>query len=118
MTCSTLALLVSLGSLHVNAPQGINNINPGLIASCDHLEAGAYYNSQRRVSFYAGYVNDWLRAGWVTGYSLAPVLPQVALHHAVGWFDVNAMAVPRLDGDHHVQGLEGVLSLSLEWRIR
>lgn len=90
-SCLALSLLVHVGSVHQQP--GYNNVNPGLGISCAYTEnvsisTGIYYNSQRRMSAYAGAEYSipliaGFRAGMVggvaTGYALAPIVPTAAL---------------------------------------
>ena len=87
---SCLSLLVAL-SLHVGLEGNYNQIHPH--ARCDitdNVIAGAYYNSERNISAYAGYkfelpFESELEVGLVTGYSGAPVVPSMRLTKA-GWY--------------------------------
>ena len=56
---------------------GLNEINPGIIAKDEQLVAGAYYNSFKRASVLAGGYKQWEHNDWeyglvyggVTGYN-------------------------------------------------
>lgn len=80
---------VHLASLHAPAREH-NNINPGVyVRSEAGWMAGAYYNSQRRMTVYAG--REWALGGpWAvqtalaTGYTYAPIVPVVGLTYSIG----------------------------------
>lgn len=60
-----------------------NNNTPGAYVITDKMwAAGAYYNSHRKMSVWAGYQFDWkyggVLVGGVTGYPKYAVLPMVA----------------------------------------
>ena len=64
---------VHAGSVHVPSGAYQNNFNPGMyLRTDDGVTVGAYYNTLRRVSFYAGYTVEYgpvgLLGGLVTGY--------------------------------------------------
>ncbi len=84
-SASTLGL--HIGSQHFPA-KDFNNANPGMYYIADSgATVGGYYNSERKLSLYAGYTYDYgpfrLQAGVITGYS-RPVLPMVAPSVALG----------------------------------
>ena len=92
MTCTAAALLAL--SIHA-LPGDYQSIHPGAAVQCDRFIAGAYYNSENRMSAFAGV--EWplterlfLEAGLVTGYDAHPVLPLARLSYAVSdhmrWF--------------------------------
>jgi hypothetical protein len=80
-------LMPSVVGLHVasaHTQSGYNGINPGVYARWDSgLTAGAYFNSERRGTVYAGWT--WVDAedrfsvtlGGATGYARATVVPMV-----------------------------------------
>lgn len=77
MTCAALILGLHLATAHVRTD--LNNYNPGVYARCDAYVAGAYYNSVRRTTVYAGYVFPVgpvdVMVGAATGYgALRPIL--------------------------------------------
>ena len=62
-----------LGGMHFPSASYQNNINPGMyVRTDDGLTLGAYYNTLRRVSIYAGYTYEFgpfgLMGGVITGY--------------------------------------------------
>lgn len=75
------AVGVHIASYH--APAGdFNNYNPGLYLRLNNgFTAGAYYNSERHTSAYAGYTHEWGRlavtVGAITGYRRTNVMPMV-----------------------------------------
>ena len=97
---------------------GLNGINPGAYIRTERgLTAGAYRNSERHNSVYAGYTvstpNPWgecsMTLGLVTGYeagTLPLALPSVRLGY------VRLTALPRA---HKGQGSAGI-HLSMEWQ--
>lgn len=90
------AVGLHLGSQHYPA-KGQNNVNPGLyVRSADGWTAGAYHNSHRKLSAYAG--RTWDRdfygirpavtLGVITGYRhavLPMLIPSVATPAIDGW---------------------------------
>lgn len=76
-----------IGSQHYPA-KDFNNANPGVYYISDQCwTVGAYYNSERKQSVYAGKSWDFgpfrLQAGLITGYS-RPVLPMLAPSVSLG----------------------------------
>lgn len=70
-----------IGSHHFPAYQ-YNNVNPGgYVRMSSGMTYGAYYNSERKFSVYAGYTMDWgpfsLTAGLITGYQGKAVVPML-----------------------------------------
>lgn len=64
---------IHVGSAHVPGGAYQNNFNPGVyLRTDDGITIGTYYNTLRRVSFYAGYTVEYgpvgLLGGLVTGY--------------------------------------------------
>ncbi len=117
---------VHVGSVHF--PQNnFNNVNPGLYVAGSinnvpvlpdgRYVVGAYYNSERKGSLYAGFiypVTEYVDVvlGAITGYSAAPILPLVApsLHFPImGAWSGRVLYVPKIEksGAH-------VIHLSLE----
>lgn len=65
---------VHIGSHHFPSYE-YNNVNPGVyVRMTSGMTYGTYYNSERRVSVYAGYTKEWGRwavtVGAVSGYSM------------------------------------------------
>ena len=81
---SDLTIGVHAYTYHFDKSQNYNNYNPGLYLEYQGWIAGAYYNSERAPSAYAGYTfkavfGSWIdvTVGAVTGYERAAVLPLV-----------------------------------------
>ena len=75
------AVGIHLGSHHFPA-RDFNNFNPGAYVRWSNgITAGAYYNSERRTSVYAGYTYDWgpvaVTVGAITGYKNDKEMPMV-----------------------------------------
>lgn len=109
---------IHLGSQH--SKPGFNDVNPGLYYRADDgATVGAYHNSLRRTSVYAGYtlvgdtpipeVSYSLGLGVITGYT-KPVMPLVApsLHYG----PVRVTFIPNTK-----QTGAAVLHLSLEFKL-
>ena len=90
---------IGLHVASVHSEPGFNNVNPGVYYRHNGFTVGAYYNSMRRLSTYAGYtietsgrVTFALTAGVVTGYPSRPIqpllIPSVAYH-----FNSNAVRI-------------------------
>ena len=96
-----------------------NNVNPGIYyRDSSDITLGAYYNSERKTSFYLGYTLDnetypvSLTVGAITGYKRAKVLPLVvpSLHSGkiFGENRVRLSLIPRIGYN------PAVIHLSLE----
>jgi hypothetical protein len=72
LTCTALALGVSLGSYHLNRDYPFHETNPGAYAICDDWIGGAFRNSFGRWSVHAGRVFKLgpvdIEVGLATGY--------------------------------------------------
>lgn len=80
-----------IGSVHLPA-RDFNNANLGLYLRTERgITAGAYYNSERRMSVYGGYTHEWgpvgVTVGLITGYQRAAVLPLVVPSVRLGRID-------------------------------
>ena len=78
--CCIAAVGLHLGSAHVGHQpvDNLNPVNPGVYVELrSGWTAGAYYNSVRRTSVYAGY--QWLGPAW------GPVRPAVTLGAITGY---------------------------------
>ena len=68
-------------SLHMGLEGDYNEIHPHVRYNDQNYIAGVYYNSESRVSFYAGkrweYNDFGLEAGAVTGYPQSSIMPYV-----------------------------------------
>jgi hypothetical protein len=79
------AQTLGLHTISAHASGGMNNFNPGaFIRSADGYTLGGYWNSERRLSLYAGRsftvashgpLSADITLGAITGYRAAPVLP-------------------------------------------
>lgn len=76
LSCSAHAATVGvhIGSAHYPGASYQNNFNPGMyVRTDDGITVGAYYNTLRRTSVYAGYTLEYgpfgLLGGVVTGYT-------------------------------------------------
>ena len=87
-------------TLHLGFEGDYNGVHPQIRYNEQNYIAGVYYNSESRVSFYAG--KRWehnrfgLEAGAVTGYPQADVMPFVR-----GTYD-NFFVAPAVEGDDTV----------------
>ena len=81
-TCLSLLLAVST---HLGLEGDYNNIHPHARCTVDNWITGAYYNSERTVSYYIGQQYGNLEVGLVTGYSSYDVLPMIR-YIKNGWF--------------------------------
>lgn len=115
------AVGVHVGSQHF-PKQDFNNFNPGVYVQFEAAEtawvAGAYYNSERRPTVYAGWnysVTPWLDVtlGGATGYRW-PVTPAIipSVHFPVT-DNVHARVafIPRFE-----KSGSNVVHLAMEWR--
>jgi hypothetical protein len=113
-----------LVSQHLNPelgpPAGYNNVNPGAYLRTDAgWQAGGYWNSHRKPTFYAGKVwtlaqgENWDAGAMVaaaTGYPAGSVVPLLAA--SVRYGALRLTATPRI-GDK----ASAVLHLSAEWSL-
>ena len=81
-TCLSLLLAVST---HLGLEGNYNNIHPHARCTIDNWITGAYYNSERTVSYYIGTTMANFEVGLVTGYSSYDVLPMIR-YIKNGWF--------------------------------
>lgn len=115
LSCSAQAATfgVHLGSAHYPKGSYQNNFNPGMyVRTDDGITVGAYYNTLRRTSVYAGYTFEYgpvgLLGGLVTGYqpklidsvnygqgkTLTPMLAMSLRLPPLGGFKPMVMLVP------------------------
>ena len=111
-----------LGSYHPQHPADrprYNDLNLGAYYRADDgWQVGAYFNSIRRPSVYAGWtwshdvgaVSVGLLAGLVTGYRAGPILPFAAPSVAVGAWRLSFVPATRFGAS--------VFHLSYEWSAR
>ena len=121
---------VHMGSAHYPGGSYQNNFNPGVyLRTEDGITVGAYYNTLRRASVYAGYTYQYgpfgLLGGVVTGYqpklingltygqgkALTPMLALSLQLPAMGGFKPMVMLVPPF------QSSPAVLHLAFEHRF-
>ena len=81
-TCLSLLMAIST---HLGLEGDYNNIHPHARCTIDNWITGAYYNSERTVSYYIGQQYGNLEVGLVTGYSSYDVLPMIR-YIKNGWF--------------------------------
>ena len=81
-TCLSLLMAIST---HLGLEGNYNNIHPHARCTVDNWITGAYYNSERTVSYYIGQQYGNLEVGLVTGYSSYDVLPMIR-YIKNGWF--------------------------------
>lgn len=105
---------VHLGSWHSNKDaqgRSYNGVNPGLYARWDNgATVGSYYNSERRMTAYAGWTFEtpqWHRltaavtAGGIVGYKKGPMIfaiPSAAVH-VTERTAVRVSFVPKMEKD-------------------
>jgi hypothetical protein len=85
MLCTALAIGLHLGTYHFDASKGYNDFNPGAYVVCDGWTSGAYRNSERKPSVYAGKTFAFsgfdVTIGAVTGYRRAALTPMLVPSH-------------------------------------
>ena len=89
-TCLSLLLAVST---HLGLDADYNNIHPHARCTIDNWITGAYYNSERNVSYYVGRKISNFEIGLVTGYNSYDVLPMIR-YIKDGWFVAPAYEKP------------------------
>ena len=96
MNCAAILAL----SAHLALPGEWNEVHPGVQCDAGNWIGGAYYNSESKLSVFAGYDFGWLEAGLVAGYSGGPVLPMVRITYDVtDNLSVYASPAVTVDGD-------------------
>ena len=73
-------------SAHLGLAGEYNSIHPYVETSRDNIVAGAYYNSENKISLFAGIdyklgENTSMRAGVASGYSRLGLVPMFKLTH-------------------------------------
>lgn len=89
MLCAALTLGYHIATAHdasLQARSQMNELNPGVYAQCDTIVVGAYFNTVRHTSVYAGKSIQLARGldlviGGVTGYKVAPVVPMAMVSY-------------------------------------
>ena len=90
-TCLSILLAVST---HLGLDADYNNIHPHARCTIDNnWITGAYYNSERNVSYYVGRKISNFEIGLVTGYNSYDVLPMIR-YIKDGWFVAPAYEKP------------------------
>ena len=73
-TCLSILLAVST---HLGLDGDYNSVHPHVRCSTDNWITGAYYNSERNISYYVGKKISNFEIGLVTGYNSYDVLPMI-----------------------------------------
>ena len=73
-------------SMHMGLSDSYNSVHPHIGIEQDGFIAGAYYNSEYKISTYAGYkfdlgYNSTVELGAVTGYSSGDILPMLKYNY-------------------------------------
>ena len=81
-TCLSILLAVST---HLGLDDNYNSIHPHARCTVDNWITGAYYNSERNMSYYVGRKTSNFEIGLVSGYNSHNVLPMLRYIND-GWF--------------------------------
>ena len=81
-TCLSILLAVST---HLGLDNNYNDVHPHVRCTIDNWITGAYYNSERNISYYVGRKISNFEIGLVTGYNSYDVLPMIRYINN-GWF--------------------------------
>ena len=81
-TCLSILLAVST---HLGLDNNYNDVHPHVRCTIDNWITGAYYNSERNMSYYVGRKISNFEIGLVTGYNSYDVLPMIRYINN-GWF--------------------------------
>ena len=81
---SCLGLFLAL-SMHVGLEEDYNSVHPHARCTTDNWVTGAYYNSEKNMSYYIAKTISNFEIGLVTGYSSYDVLPMIRYIND-GWF--------------------------------
>ena len=81
---SCLGLFLAL-SMHVGLEADYNNVHPHARCTTDNWVTGAYYNSEKNMSYYVAKTISNFEIGLVTGYNSYDVLPMIRYIND-GWF--------------------------------
>ena len=73
-TCLSILLAVST---HLGLDNNYNDVHPHARCTIDNWITGAYYNSERNMSYYVGRKISKIEIGLVTGYNSYDVLPMI-----------------------------------------
>ena len=81
-TCLSILLAVST---HLGLDNNYNDVHPHARCTIDNWITGAYYNSERNMSYYVGRKTSNFEIGLVSGYNSHDVLPMLRYIND-GWF--------------------------------
>ena len=81
---SCLGLFLAL-SMHVGLEGNYNSVHPHARCTTDNWVTGAYYNSEKNMSYYVAKTISNFEIGLVTGYNSYDVLPMIRYIND-GWF--------------------------------
>ena len=81
-TCLSILLAVST---HLGLDNNYNDVHPHVRCTIDNWITGAYYNSERNMSYYVGRKISNFEIGLVSGYNSHNVLPMLRYIND-GWF--------------------------------
>ena len=81
-TCLSILLAVST---HLGLDNNYNDVHPHVRCTIDNWITGAYYNSERNMSYYVGRKTSNFEIGLVSGYNSHDVLPMLRYIND-GWF--------------------------------
>ena len=81
-TCLSILLVVSA---HLGLDGDYNSVHPHVRCTTNNLITGAYYNSERNMSYYVAKTISKFEIGLVSGYSSYNVLPMIRYINN-GWF--------------------------------
>jgi hypothetical protein len=114
ITCTALAIGVSIASYHFDRDIPYQEINPGVYAICDKWTAGVYRNSFNDLSVFAGYSLELgpfsIALGVVTGYGRYGKSVQPLIFPSVKIGPVRLGVIPPPEPK-----AKGALTLSVEW---
>jgi hypothetical protein len=114
ITCTALAIGVSIASYHFDRDIPYQEINPGVYAICDKWTAGVYRNSFNDLSVFAGYSLELgpfsIALGVVTGYGRYGKSVQPLIFPSVKIGSVRLGVIPPPEPK-----AKGALTLSVEW---
>lgn len=110
MLCASLILGAHLATYHFDRV-GYNELNIGPYVQCDSIVAGAYYNSERNVSFYIGKQYSYLTIGLVSGYKRNVVVPLIVP-------SIKLNDTFRLSFVPPIKGISGAIHFSIEKELK
>ena len=89
-TCLSILLAVSS---HLGLDGDYNSVHPHVRCTTDSWITGAYYNSEKNMSYYVAKTISNFEIGLVTGYNSYDVLPMIR-YIKDGWFVAPAYEKP------------------------